>query len=92
MPRRDPEALLHDIRLAGGRILEATREIEFQQYAQNWLLRSAVERQFGIIGEAVKELLRLDDTLVGRIRSADQIIAFRNHLIHGYASVDDSTV
>jgi uncharacterized protein with HEPN domain len=92
MPRRDLDALLHDVRLAGERILEATRGITFEQYVSEWMRRAAVERQFGIIGEAINEILKQDGTLADRIKSANRIIAFRNHLIHGYAMIDDSTV
>ena len=56
------------------------------------MLRSAVERQFEIIGEALAQLLRLDPSLRSRKSDAGRIIAFRNRLIHGYASVADDVV
>lgn len=54
--------------------------------------RSAVERQFLIIGEAVAALRRQWPELAQSISQAPFIIGFRNVLAHDYASVDDETV
>jgi hypothetical protein len=56
------------------------------------MLRAAVERQFEIIGEALSQLARLDESLASRITDHRRIIAFRNILIHGYTDVDDRLV
>jgi uncharacterized protein with HEPN domain len=56
------------------------------------MLRSAVERQFEIVGEALSQLNRLAPELIARLPDARNAIAFRNVLIHGYAKVDDSIV
>lgn len=64
----------------------------FDDYAADPMLRSAVERQFEIVGEALKRALDLDPTLAERITGAGRIVAFRNRLIHGYATVSDQAV
>lgn len=56
------------------------------------MLRSAVERQFEIIGEALNRLARVDAGVAGRIDDLPRVVAFRNVLIHGYATIDDVIV
>ena len=56
------------------------------------MLKSAVERQFEIIGEALNQLSRVDPELAASIPDLGRLVAFRNILIHGYAVVDDEIV
>lgn len=56
------------------------------------MLRSAVERQFEIIGEALRQLERIAPHLARELPELSQAIAFRNILIHGYTTIDDRTV
>ena len=56
------------------------------------MLRSAVERQFSILGEALSRLAKDHPEAAASIPDRAQIIAFRNILVHGYASVDDRIV
>ena len=83
---------VYDIRRAALRISEFTSGKHFEDYQNDAMLRSAVERQFEIIGEALVRLVRLDEEFVSRISEHRRIIAFRNILIHGYADVDDRLV
>ena len=90
--RRDPRGYLSDVLSATQAIAEFTQSRSFDEYQLDLLLRSAVERQFEIIGEALNQLSRLEPDLARRIPELPQVVAFRNILIHGYAVVDDATV
>lgn len=83
---------LFDIRQAASLIEEFCRGKTFEHYQQEALLRSAVERQFEIIGEALGKLARVDAGLVLQVPDAPRIIAFRNVLIHGYATISNKLV
>lgn len=73
-------------------ISEFTRTLDFNGFAGSALVRSAVERQFEIIGEALGRAAAVDASVRRSIPEAPQIIALRNRLIHGYDSVDDQIV
>jgi len=83
---------LFDIRLAADSIAAFCAGKSFEQYRADELLRAAVERKFGIIGEALARLAKDDPAVAARIPKHPRIIAFRNILVHGYASVDDRIV
>ena len=55
------------------------------------MLRSAIDRQFEIIGEAMTRLIKHDPAIAARITDRRKIAGFRNALIHGYDSIDDAT-
>lgn len=84
--------LLEDIRQAVVFILEVTKDKSIEQYGRDRMLRNAVERNFEIIGEAIKRLTNLDADTANKIADYRQIIAFRNVLIHGYDLVDHDLV
>jgi uncharacterized protein with HEPN domain len=90
--RRDPRVWLTDILQACDLITEFTRLKTFNDYVSDALLRSAVERQLGIVGEAVRSAVRDDPSLATRITGTAAIIAFRNVLTHAYGAVDHATV
>jgi len=82
---------LSDIRRAIDLIDEFTKTIEsFDDYTNDLKTQSAVERQLGIIGEAVNkfDLLNPENSL----ENARKIIGFRNRLIHAYDAVDASMI
>jgi uncharacterized protein with HEPN domain len=90
--RLEARKFLLDIQVATDRIGRFTRGKSFEQYLAEEMLRSAVERQFGIAGEALARLAKDDPGVAAQIPDYGKIVAFRNILIHGYASVDDRIV
>ncbi len=90
--RLEARKYLYDLQQAAARIADFTAGQQFADYHANAMLRSAVERQFEIVGEALAQLARFDERLVARISEHRRIVAFRNILIHGYADVDDRLV
>ena len=89
---RDVRAYLHDIDQSCGRIFSFTESRTIEDFAEADLLRSAVERQFEIIGEAMSQALKTEPNLANRITNAARIVAFRNRLIHAYAFVAPDVV
>ena len=90
--QRDPRAFLWDVREAALAIQSFTTGMDAAAYAANPMAQAAVERKFEIIGEALNQLSKLDTAVAARIPDLAQIVAFRNQLIHGYATVNVSTV
>lgn len=90
--RLEARKLLFDIQSAAALLADFCSGKSFDDYAGDPLLRSGVERQFEIIGEALNQLLRIDSETVAQISDYRRIIDFRNLLIHGYAQVDDRVV
>ena len=92
MNPRDIRKYLFDISRACRRLGKFTAGRTLADYQSDEMLRSAVERQFEIIGEALNQALRQDPALRDTIADAGRIIAFRNQLIHGYADIADDVV
>lgn len=63
---------------------------EFVQYENDEKTKSAVERQLGIVGEAVSKFRKEEQDF--QLSHTKQIIDFRNRLIHSYDNVDDTIV
>jgi uncharacterized protein with HEPN domain len=88
----DARKYLFDIRRACGLLEQFTAGKTFADYGSDPLLRSAVERQFEIVGEALGKLAKVDPEAAATITDHRRIIAFRNVLIHGYDAVSDELV
>lgn len=90
--QRDARAFLWDVTEAAKQIHTFVADMDASAYAANPMAQAAVERKFEIIGEALNQLARLDAATAARSSDLSQIVAFRNQLIHGYASVNVRTV
>jgi uncharacterized protein with HEPN domain len=88
--RPETAAALYDMNRASARIAEATSGRSFQDLESNWLLQSAVERQFEILGEALARIRDLEPSMYDRIPNAAKIVGLRNIIIHGYDIVDSA--
>ncbi len=63
-----------------------------RDYQDDKMLQSAVERQFEIVGEALRQAILMDSTLEVKITAARRIIDFRNRLAHGYSEISTALV
>lgn len=61
-------------------------------FLNDLFLRSAVERQFEILGESLNLASKEKEDLELEIPDLWKIIGLRNRIIHGYDSVDDELV
>jgi uncharacterized protein with HEPN domain len=91
MPR-DERAYLADVVESCAAIEAAITGLDLAAYSASRLVRSSVEREFIIIGEAVAALSRAAPAVFGTIANARRIIDFRNQLTHEYPTVDDALV
>ncbi len=83
---------LHDVKEAALAIIRFVSGKSFDDYVDDELLRSGVERKFEIIGEALNRTNRIDPGVLAQIREYRSIVSFRNLLAHGYDSIDDRIV
>jgi uncharacterized protein with HEPN domain len=88
----DPRKYLWDAAAAAELARGFAAGQSFEDYLSNAMLRAAVEREFEIIGEALNQLSKAAPDIAAAIPELARIVAFRNILIHGYATVDDALV
>ncbi|MCZ7662545.1 MAG: DUF86 domain-containing protein [Thermoleophilia bacterium] len=91
MPR-SALAYLSDVVDACDAIAVTLDGVDLPSYEATRTLRSAVEREFTIIGEAVNALQRLAPARAARISHARKIVGFRNPLVPDYPAIIDATV
>ncbi len=83
---------LYDIQVAGELIQSFVAAKTFDSYRADDMVRSAVERQFITIGEALNQAMRRSPDLESQIAEARKIVDFRNLLTHSYGAVSDAVV
>lgn len=89
---RHLKAHLYDISTAIDEIQSFFEQVprRFEEYGHNLMLRRAIERNVGIIGEAVNKIIKDNPDI--EISNARAIIATRNRVIHDYAAITDDVM
>ncbi len=77
---------------ACARIFEYTAERDLESFLADSQLRSAVERQFITVGEALQRAAELAADADARIGELREIVGFRHVLVHGYSRVEAKRV
>ena len=90
--QRDSRAYLNELLDAAAAIQAVTTAVTAETYGSNRLIRSSVEREFFIIGKALKAISQQAPDLFNRILEARQIIDFRNLFTHEYPNFSDPIV
>jgi len=80
------------MRSAAGAIAGFIEDRSLGDYQADLMLRSAVERQFEILGEAMGRAMKADPALAERLPASRDVIDFRNVIAHEYAALSTATV
>ncbi len=80
----DSAAFLWDALDAVKAVHEFTADTDFEGHAGDLKLRSAVERQFEILGEALNNLRKSDPAAAARVPEIEKIIGMRNVIAHEF--------
>jgi uncharacterized protein with HEPN domain len=92
MPLRDKRAYLWDVLEAAKSISTMVATKTFADYLAERPLRSAIEREFEIIGEALNQAERHFPELRAEISDFAKIVGLRNRLIHAYFGIDHEII
>ena len=69
-----------------------TDGFDLAAYERDAMVRDAVERRLGIVGEALSRADELDPIIADQIPEIRQIVGLRNRVIRGYDVVDNEIV
>lgn len=83
---------LHDAVTAAQRAREFLGNLDADAYGADVLVRSAVERQLEILGDACRRVLDEAPDMRERLPDLSLAIGLRNRLIHGYDRIVDAVV
>lgn len=86
--KRDPRPYLHDVSEAAARLASMIAKKSLDDYVSDVMLRSAIERQLIVIGEALYQLRMYFPDVAKRIPDAHRFITFRHVLVHSYNQVE----
>jgi len=90
--RPESAKLLWDAREAAKAVRLFTDGVTKARFFEDLLVRSAVERQLEIVGEALVRLRRRDPATADQVADARKIIGMRNVIAHEYGDIDYETV
>lgn len=90
--QRRPDVYLELALLALRKASRFLKRRSLDEYLADDLCQSAVERQLEIAGDALGQLRKSAPETFKRVPDGDLIVAFRNVLAHGYATLDHSRV
>jgi uncharacterized protein with HEPN domain len=90
--QREPRAFVEDIVVSCEAIASDIEGVDVEAFVANRMVRSAVEREFLIIGKAINYLSDLAPDIFVRITEGRTIVDFRNQLVHGYMTINDRLV
>ena len=90
--RRIQCSLLRDIVRSAEKIREGTENKTLDDYLRDEWLRVGVERYYTTIGEAMAQLARRSPEMAERFTNHQNVIGFRNFLVHQYPKIDNELV
>jgi uncharacterized protein with HEPN domain len=91
MPR-DPRKYLFDMLDRAQFVTGLLRTRTIDDLVNDRVLRSAVERELSIVGEALMQLNAAAPAQAQRIHQWREIIGFRHVLVHGYGELNMQTI
>lgn len=88
MPPREAIAYFRDAYRAADDIVMDTIGLSEDTYLGLRMHRRATERNFQILGEALRQIQKLDPELLAGIEHVQDIIGLRNIVVHAYFDLD----